>query len=1418
MYMTNRFRAAIRVTDGKILPGGKMEKLKEDNMLEKEESQAREMEPKEVEGEENLKSEERLNEFLEDKAYRKIEYVLEADIPFDNICDFLRQSINKDIFELRIIKLKHIINALIKYKDSHKPVMLCDNKANIPYWISAVKEAFPRKIWDSIIFRRNESKEKHQWESCTIFIDDEEESVNSESYSEEKSAEVFNFIKGSSTSIKLDSKYSELVLVGYMLDEQVLKKVKNFLQDFNYNKLDTDIDSCMQLFYFLQNGTKNMDYYSIEKAMNFVDKYADSNACSIILEKMEPVITSSVYSIDQETAFVIICTMLNAAKKITDSAAYNVIYKFFYNYLHSLLMITEDNNFTHIYKFYNDFKSLSYDNNKGFYEYSLSNENISTLGGYICEADSKYAKFYLSVMLDAVKVCDIDFSHNGVLQDFMAECAEKLVKDNVDIKTIVLEAGDNINYISSLLALYYTKAEENKSTRNKALKLYMDIIEQNGERANEIRNIVFRLPKGKDIIFDEFIFKLAQSKKKEDFFWEYCTQVFENIRGFNESYFSEILQGYLNLIKETAVYKDECIKIIDKTVKNEIEPSNNILQPIIEDFENSIPLSFNNKQLKLLVLNLSQVKNMRNIKTSTNISRLVEYGVSLETVNSNAEFMKLINENLPEINNISDTKYKEFLEWTIGILIANKYIQIADILNYYKKVTAMKENGFDSFVEYSFSMEKINSMSVVLDSMKPKQIQFYMLVLIEYLIRKNYHWKADGAYEKLLSSCVNSLSAQGKEIYKVLDSIEENREFFANILVTHFSSMKENHMEGVSFFIEKSSKNGEDWTSDIRLYISNSRNGYQFLINEFKGLLDRTDNKAQFFWKYYSTVFEAVSDYKSSYFSEAFCYYLQSVEGTERYTEECINILEFIADDKVTLSSKLLGQVIKEYEGTIPLLYPTTEAMSVIEEIEGMKVRNKIIIEPNVAEIIRLGIAIQSNEDSKMLIEVLKNTKVRLNEVSAARYEEYLNWCLPYVFSRINILENANMIKRVFYIDKNKFIFNKIYNTLLMILIHSGTLAAGKNDLVVLLKEMKFGFDELSSIVLSYYVNQKEKGSTDSSIGLFIDLIDGENLEKALEFRKYMSSLQLGNEVLFEEYKYNLNIAANTQRFFWNYLKNVFNQLPTYKLQYFEQAIGSFLDCMEGTQDYPKACNDLLAVMNSVETSVNKTIETRILSGCELQLSLTKTYESQQDLIKEIQNIKLKRGINTSPNMVGLVKFANDFEKIKDINVMNKLLNGTELQLDSMDITKYEELLDFFLPNALLSVNSWQQHAVIKKAFCTERRSALFFTKYLGVLADNVENERMLGSKIFAEFVIYFLITREQYDDDLYVQVKTLLANILYRMSGPMLKDINNSVITETSDMKNIDIVSGGWENIYSKAISSGKQESGIFAKIFDRK
>ena len=173
--MANRFRAAIKGTSQEILSAGKVDVPLQEPIVSEPKMDVHKTEEKEVQRVEHADS------FVSNA----VEYPVYGDISFEKVSEFLKQKVNHKIFELRMSKIKDILNALIDYKRSHKPIMLCDFTDNIPYWVAAIKMSLPKKVASTLVFRNYKNENSPDITNCLVFIDSTEERLNPNYYSED---------------------------------------------------------------------------------------------------------------------------------------------------------------------------------------------------------------------------------------------------------------------------------------------------------------------------------------------------------------------------------------------------------------------------------------------------------------------------------------------------------------------------------------------------------------------------------------------------------------------------------------------------------------------------------------------------------------------------------------------------------------------------------------------------------------------------------------------------------------------------------------------------------------------------------------------------------------------------------------------------------------------------------------------------------------------------------------------------------------------------------------------------------------------------------------------------------------------------------------------------------------------------------
>jgi hypothetical protein len=373
-----------------------------------------------------------------------------------------------------------------------------------------------------------------------------------------------------------------------------------------------------------------------------------------------------------------------------------------------------------------------------------------------------------------------------------------------------------------------------------------------------------------------------------------------------------------------------------------------------------------------------------------------------------------------------------------------------------------------------------------------------------------------------------------------------------------------------------------------------------------------------------------------------------------------------------------------------------------------------------------------------------------------------------------------------------------------------------KQKLKTILNKVEVGEEKLCNLIMIYF-NEAKDESISNAIQILKIALFNKNEEYVLKFRSMLSEQKNGKELLFEEYLGDLRNSTNKTEFFWMYFKSTLIRIDNYKKEYYIKCVKEYLKTIEGSSSYSNACNDLLVLVIQPEIELGNKLDTQIVEGCERLISINKTYEEQEILIKNLENIKQNKNIETKPDRISLLKFIKEFNKVDSKEDIRKLLQESYAKFQGIDILEYENVLENFLTKALTSVNDWNTHAIIKKIFCDDKRKALFFAKYVEIIVDNI-NQNSEFTKIFSDFIVYIFnasSTDNENDEETYIQVRTNITNSLYRLDSDQLKEINALLLSSLSGMRNKENIQNQWNKIYSKFESQIKNESkGFFGKF----
>ncbi|MDP4179204.1 MAG: hypothetical protein Q8900_12800 [Bacillota bacterium] len=1337
---------------------------------------------------------------------------------FAEVYDFLKDKINSSSEELRFNKLRVIFDALLEYPKNSKPVLICDLKDNIVFWVESVKMAVSSKIAQTLVFRVYPNTNNNNYANCMIFINGKEETGIRRSHSEyDPSLCVFNIIKGTGSKVQIESDFAKFVVDGYEKGEEALSNFGKFVDKFDYFTIDTEIENCSKLYTIVNDGLISNDCSDLQQAISFANKYGSSEIKNQLVEKL---FESDITNV--ELAREVIKFILELLDSNSKEELYFKTYELFFQCTKNLLVDADEQKIAEAGSFYKESVNLII-NNETFIKYALNGDNIYDIIAFISNKDKKYAKFYLYNLYMLIERGNVDWTNNDVCFDFIDKCIDVFVgdKDEVDFaeKTICKTPEQ---FVVFLLMYYYKLKEITTYNENDAIKLYIEQI--NGQYKNnneEIRNLLYTKEGGSDVLISEFLVDLDKQENKKQFFWQYVTDVFEKIDGFKEKYFSDVLKLYLDKISKEHYYKDECYNIIGMAVKEPRILNDDMVKFVIDEYVNELPFAKPDPLTERILNSLTIIKKERNIVSNTNIEELINFGFKLENSKDINELKYLIVNNMPDLSNVNIKKKEQFIEWCFSILFKNNNSNIEELILFYNNIKELNMPSGSTYKEFLTSKENINQLISNENQLSIRQIQYYVIVVLDYLIHSHKPWNKGEEYIKFLTISVLKFENCSNEFQYILNYASNNLAYFSNLIVLYSKISDKNLKEAVQYFKLKCQLNGEEWANDISIYIGENLDYGLFSFEEFKSRFEDKNDKTTFFWKYNDVVFENSPSYKVQYFSDALEYYFEKIEKEDVYVDECFRALEIAADRVIKFKTDVMTRIITEYEKVVPLNFPSDDIEDIINEVYNLKIESNVKTAPDIIGIIQFGIKCKKENNSKRMEKLIRETSLNFEGIDKERYSEFIVWCIPMICGKINALENDPFIKKVFLLEKYKDEFLEIYNKIVnnQFNIKSFTESKAEDELPEIIDKFDENSSVISTIIVQKYNRCKNDNERKEIIKLFKDEISKKDAKEALELRKSIFINSGGENLLFDEFTVNISESTNKQVFLESYSKDIFEKIPEYMDKYFSKAVEKYLSEIKSYSSYTMDCRRLINFINNNNYKIYKELYKSIISDFEKTfINANIQDKSTIDIIQEIDRIKDKNRIVTEPDITKLLYFKIKLSSIpdEDEEKIRALIRQTSLNLNNINQQMFEGCLNEVLPKCIESVTSWQMHASIKKLLYVEKYRKVFFTKYLNVLDQEVGiNEDFMFNNL-AQFVIYFFNAQEKDDQELSKMIIDSIYNIMTNHPRLDIKNIENTILAESSSMKNKKDILDAWNQI-SEMCSSNKPEKGLFG-IFRRK
>lgn len=591
-------------------------------------------------------------------------------IHFDSIGSFLKKA---DVGKRRK-GFTELMKSSISFSSNNKRIVFCDHKDNVPYWIGAMQMSLPRKLAQEFSFTTYcYNPEDVPYMLCAA--DKDGSKFNFKDSSKFYKYNVFDFINMQIGEASYNSSFVKRAEVGYTVSKEAFLPFLGFLQQFEYNVLDENIDNCICLYNMVNRGIEKSDIQDVKKAVSFAINYKSVEAYKELFELLEPNLEKISTQVDIELAEIITKFLFMVGRE-TDNREYVMkAYEFFFNAVQYLVMDAEDTKVEEILKLYENIRNIEDITLNQFVKLSIHKDRIKELQTYIEGGKVRHAKFYLkSVLSDIMAFNNKYTSGDGIglfnigsedaknITIFMNKCLSILIKSKEDILDVFYSLKYEYDYFPEIIIRAYTINNclyKDKGIEKTLIEFVIDEGRKDKEWKREINLGISKITNGNDLLFSIYSLELEKERNRKEFFISYCYRTFNYLEDYRKRKFSAALKLYLSLGED--IYLEDYTEIINyiniKALCEHIDKET--LKLLFTRFENEINLE-NVKIEGYTIRNIAQIKKEYDVKTPCSITELIYTVQKIEDSSANDKITNL--EKLKvDFLNMNGDKYKKCL-------------------------------------------------------------------------------------------------------------------------------------------------------------------------------------------------------------------------------------------------------------------------------------------------------------------------------------------------------------------------------------------------------------------------------------------------------------------------------------------------------------------------------------------------------------------------------------------------------------------------------------------------------------------------------------------------------------------------------------------------------------------------------------
>lgn len=646
----------------------------------------------------------------EEKNDGEVDYLPEiAKIPLGNVVDFDKISnFLKGSGENRGKQFTSLLERVVMYNSSQKRIILADAKENIPFWIGAVCMSLPKKLALQISFTTYcYNPDDADYILCGI-----NKSGSKFNFADSRKLYEYSAMNFSEDYPRGKSNFSKRAEVGYTVSKEVFLPFLSFLDQFEYNKLDEEVDNCVTLYNIVKKGLEKCNIEDVKKALSFAIKYKSEEAYEELFHHINARLEKISTQVDVQLCYMITTFLLKVSRDIGDDNYIVKAYKFFLESLDYLALHREDSDLEEILNLRKKMAQDEKDNIGQFVEISLSSDRIKNIQKYIKENPVYYS---ISTISDII-YSDYTFKDKSVTL-LLNNCIKFLIASEDSTLYVLNYFKNDCECISKVIIRIYC-INYYLGNSSDILNLLAEFVVDEGKKDSNWKKKVYlniyKLPNSYNFLFSLYVFELKENIENQSFFINYCSEMFNSFEGYRSEKFSDALKLYLESYNGDDILLENYKGILDYVIKNlSMDIVNKkLLQKLITDVEEKLNID-NAVEENEFIETILNLKRKYNITTPCNISELLYIGKRIE--NPDMDYKeRLLKKVKYNFSNMSEEKYEEYLSW----LLPNILVQSSGFTGHIK----IKKTFFCSKYEDIFYNVYVNAIEDILFTKKYKNL------------------------------------------------------------------------------------------------------------------------------------------------------------------------------------------------------------------------------------------------------------------------------------------------------------------------------------------------------------------------------------------------------------------------------------------------------------------------------------------------------------------------------------------------------------------------------------------------------------------------------------------------------------------------------------------------------------------------